>query len=306
MMTEAFVAFVRHEEKLLLLKRNGSTEHFPDLWDGVWGIGSTPEEVVERVAQSTGIPVEDLHYQGSGPERGIDMGRTLVDVIPVLVVSKSDAIEPSGIYTRGEWIDPGTIKEYNCIFSDLDMENAHGLFREMYGSVGAFLYIIKTAINSEQRVADEMYSRLHGSGSMVSLQNEIMSILHPPAMRGYVFVESSAQHHVEKLIGRSGGRDPSARRGINQSPLKNAKTVLPGEAPLEDILPYLEPKAVTSGIEVGCIVEVITGAFKGEKARITSVSESKEEVSMELYEQIIPMTLNMRGDHVRVIERVGE
>jgi len=306
MMSEAFVAFVRHEEKLLLLKRNGSTEHFPDLWDGVWGIGSTPEEVVERVAQSTGIPVEDLHYQGSGPERGIDMGRTLVDVIPVLVVSKSDAIEPSGIYTRGEWIDPGTIKEYNCIFSDLDMENAHGLFREMYGSVGAFLYIIKTAINSEQRVADEMYSRLHGSGSMVSLQNEIMSILHPPAMRGYVFVESSAQHHVEKLIGRSGGRDPSARRGINQSPLKNAKTVLPGEAPLEDILPYLEPKAVTSGIEVGCIVEVITGAFKGEKARITSVSESKEEVSMELYEQIIPMTLNMRGDHVRVIERVGE
>ena len=306
MMSEAFVAFVRHEEKLLLLKRNGSTEHFPDLWDGVWGVGSTPEEVVERVAQSTGIPVEDLHYQGSGPERGIDMGRTLVDVIPVLVVSKSDAIEPSGIYTRGEWIDPGTIKEYNCIFSDLDMENAHGLFREMYGSVGAFLYIIKTAINSEQRVADEMYSRLHGSGSMVSLQNEIMSILHPPAMRGYVFVESSAQHHVEKLIGRSGGRDPSARRGINQSPLKNAKTVLPGEAPLQDILPYLEPKAVTSGIEVGCIVEVITGAFKGEKARITSVSESKEEVSMELYEQIIPMTLNMRGDHVRVIERVGE
>ena len=30
-MTEAFVAFVRFEEKLLLLKRNSSTEHFPDL-----------------------------------------------------------------------------------------------------------------------------------------------------------------------------------------------------------------------------------------------------------------------------------
>ena len=27
-MTEAFVAFVRFEEKLLLLKRNSSTEHF--------------------------------------------------------------------------------------------------------------------------------------------------------------------------------------------------------------------------------------------------------------------------------------
>ena len=62
--------------------------------------------------------------------------------------------------------------------------------------------------------------------------------------------------------------------------------------------------SVTSGIEVGCIVEIVTGAFKGEKARVTSVAETKEEVSMELYEQPIPMTLKMRGDHVRVVERV--
>ena len=163
---------------------------------------------------------------------------------------------------------------------------------------------MKTAIGSEQRVANEMYARLHGSGSLTALQGDIMSILHPTGMRGYLFVESSALHHVEKLIGRSGGRDPAARRGLNQTPLKNAKTVLPGAAPLGDILPYLEPKAVTSGIEVGCIVEIVTGAFKGEKARVLSVAESKEEVSMELYEQPIPMTLNMRGDHVRVVERV--
>ena len=56
------------------------------------------------------------------------------------------------------------------------------------------------------------------------------------------------------------------------------------------------------GLEVGCIVEIVTGGFKGEKARVTSVSESKEEVSMELYEQPIPITLKMRGDHVRVLE----
>ncbi|GIS27696.1 MAG: hypothetical protein CM15mP128_4550 [Methanobacteriota archaeon] len=57
---------------------------------------------------------------------------------------------------------------------------------------------------------------------------------------------------------------------------------------------------------MGCIVEIVTGAFKGEKARITAVADTKEEVTMELYEQVIPMTLSMRGDHVRVIERVNE
>ena len=304
-MTEAFIVFVRFEEKLLLLNRSKDDNDFPGLWDGVWGAGDTPEEVLARVTEATGLAPETLEYIGTGPERGVDMGRNLVDVMPILVATSSEEVAPTGRYVSHEWIDPGKLLEYNCVFSNMDeMEGAEKLFREMYGSVGSFLYIVKTAIGSEQRVADEMYARLHGSGSLTSLQGEIFSVLHPNNMRGYLFVESSALHHVEKLIGRSGGRDPSARRGITQTPLKNAKTVLPGEAPLLDILPYLEPKAVTSGIEVGCIVEIVSGAFKGEKARVTSVSETKEEVSMELYEQPIPMTLNMRGDHVRVIDRI--
>ena len=221
-MVSAFVAFVRFEEKLLLLRRNKQDADFAGLWDGVWGVGDTPEEVLTRVSESTGIPVESLHYQGAGVDRGIDMGRNLVDVMPVLVVAATDEVTPMGRYTEANWIDPGTIQEYNCIFSNLDMENNTTLFGEMYGSVGSFLYIVKTAIGSEQRVANEMYARLHGSGSLTALQGDIMSILHPTGMRGYLFVESSALHHVEKLIGRSGGRDPAARRGLNQTPLKNA------------------------------------------------------------------------------------
>ena len=304
-MTEAFIVFVRFEEKLLLLNRSKDDNDFAGLWDGVWGVGDTPEEVLARVNEATGLPLETLEYVGTGPERGIDMGRNLVDVMPILVATSSEEVVPTGRYVSHEWIDPGKLLEYNCVFSNMsDMEGSEKLFREMYGSVGSFLYIVKTAIGSEQRVADEMYARLHGSGSLTSLQGEIFSVLHPNNMRGYLFVESSALHHVEKLIGRSGGRDPSARRGITQTPLKNAKTVLPGEAPLLDILPYLEPKAVTSGIEVGCIVEIVSGAFKGEKARVTSVSETKEEVSMELYEQPIQMNLKMRRDNVRVIDRI--
>ncbi|MDC3290149.1 transcription elongation factor Spt5 [Candidatus Poseidoniaceae archaeon] len=303
-MTDAFIAFIRHEEELLLLRRSKSDSDSPGLWDGVYGIGDSEEDVLNRVAECTGIPIEDLEYVRAGPALGIDIGGRLQDIAPCLVVSSSKEVEPTGRYTDSTWVDPGDIQNHNCVFADLDMENSDKLFREMYGSVAAYLFIVKTAIGSEKRVADEMQARLMGSGSLSKIQDDIYGILHPTGMRGYVMVESSALHHVEKLIGRSGGRDPKARRGLNQTPLKNAKTVLPGEAPLKDILPYLEPKAVTSGIEVGCIVEIVTGAFKGEKARVTSVAETKEEVSMELYEQPIPMTLKMRGDHVRVVERV--
>ena len=229
-MTEAFIAFVRFEEKLLLLSRSKDDNDFPGLWDGVWGVGDTPEEVLARVSEATGLPLDTLEYIGTGPERGIDMGRNLVDVMPILVATSSEEVTPTGRYVGYEWVDPGTLQDKNCLFSNMDMEGADKLFREMYGSVGSFLYIVKTAIGSELRVADEMYARLHGSGSLTALQGEIFSVLHPNNMRGYVFVESSALHHVEKLIGRSGGRDPTARRGISQTPLKNAKQVLPGEA----------------------------------------------------------------------------
>jgi transcriptional antiterminator NusG len=304
-MTDAFIAFVRHEGELLLLRRSKSDDNSAGLWDGIYGIGDNEDDVLNRVAECTGIPLEDLEYVRPGPALGIDIGGRLQDIAPCLVISSSNEVIPTGRYTESIWVDPGHIQNHNCVFSDLEMENSEKLFREMYGSVAAYLFIVKTAIGSEKRVADEMKARLMGSGSLSAILDDIFGILHPTGMRGYVMVESSALHHVEKLIGRSGGRDPKARRGLNQTPLKNAKTVLPGEAPLKDILPYLEPKAVTSGIEVGCIVEIVTGAFKGEKARVTSVAETKEEVSMELYEQPIPMTLKMRGDHVRVVERVG-
>ena len=41
-MVNAFVAYVRFEEKLLLLRRNKQDPDFAALWDGVWGVGDTP------------------------------------------------------------------------------------------------------------------------------------------------------------------------------------------------------------------------------------------------------------------------
>lgn len=303
-MTESFVAFVRHGEKVLILRRVESDADYPLLWDGVYGVSSTPEEVLARITEATGIDPDQLEIKGHGRDRGVDIGGRLQDITPWLVHSTTDEVTPGAIYNDSEWVDPGKMQEYNLVFTDLQHEGSERTLRDLYGSAGSFLYIVKTAISSEQRVADEMNARLSGSGSLSDVQDEIFSVLHPNGMRGYLFVESSAQHHVEKLIGRTGGRDRKTRGPILSTPLKNAKSVLGSEAPLEDVLPYLEPKAVTSGIDVGCIVEIVSGAFKGEKARVVSVSESKEEVSMELYEQPIPMTLNMRGDHVRVIERV--
>ena len=306
-MSGSYVVFVRHSETLNALSLKRCAGDFVGQWDGIYGVGDATlvDDVLSRVNEATGIPLTELSFVRLGESRQIEIEGRLNDITPVLVMTNTTSeITPATIYDEAEWVDPGKLTENKtpCYTSNEVADSEYNLLN-LFGDVSGFLYIVKTAIGSEQRVVEEMRARLSGTGTLHNVRGEIFSILHPHQMRGYVFVESSAQHHVEKLIGRTGGRDRKNRGAIITTPLKNAKGVL-GMSPYEDVSAYLEPKAATSGIEVGCIVEIISGAFKGEKARVISITEAKEEVSMELYEADIPMTLNMRGDHVRVIDRV--
>ena len=287
-MSDAFTIYLRNEESVLLMQRADGVADFPGAWDGIYGIGD-PEDldaVVARITEVTGIEAESLQIVRSGDARGLAFGNRLNDVTPMLFVSSVNEVDARGLYKSFEWVAPGNIgtKEY-----------ATPQLSDMYGDVASYLYILKTSIGQEQNVAKEIQARLSGTGSLKDIQDEIYGVLSPHFMRGYIFVEASALHHVEKLIGRV---------GVSTTPMKNCRKVLDGESPLGDVLPYLEPKAATSGIEEGSIVEIHGGAFRGQAARVTRVTESKEEVTVELFEAAVPVALTVRADQVRVTQRV--
>jgi transcriptional antiterminator NusG len=56
----------------------------------------------------------------------------------------------------------------------------------------------------------------------------------------------------------------------------------------------------------GDIVELIAGPFKGEKARVQQIDESKEEITVELFESVVPIPVTVRGDSVRVLKKEKE
>ena len=287
-MSDAFTIYLRNEESVLLMQRADGVADFPGAWDGIYGIGD-PEDldaVVARITEVTGIEAENLQFVRSGDARGLAFGNRLNDVTPMLFVSSVNEVDARGLYKSFEWVDPGNIgtKEYST-----------PQLSDMYGDVASYLYILKTSIGQEQNVAKEIQARLSGTGSLKDIQDEIYGVLSPHFMRGYIFVEASALHHVEKLIGRV---------GVSTTPMKNCRKVLDGESPLGDVLPYLEPKAATSGIEEGSIVEIHGGAYRGQAARVTRVTESKEEVTVELFEAAVPVALTVRADQVRVTQRV--
>ena len=298
-MSDAFVVYVRHGEKVLIMQRADEVADFPGAWDGIYGVGN-PENldaVTTRITECTGIPTESLKHVRSGPARGLAFGNRLNDVTPLLFTSDSGEVSSRTIYKNYEWVDPANIENYKSDTAEGTGSPRYAIpqIGAMYGDVASFLYILKTSIGQEQNVAKEIRARLSGTGSLKDIQNEIFGVLVPGHVRGYIFLEASAVHHVEKLIGMV---------GMTTTRLKNCRKVLPGVSPLENTLSYLEPKAATAGIEEGCIIEISGGAFKGQSARVIRVTESKEEVTVELFEAAVPVALTVRADQVRVTQRV--
>ena len=85
--------------------------------------------------------------------------------------------------------------------------------------------------------------------------------------------------------------------------IKKARSFVDGETTIEEIRPYLVPLSTVVGIVEGDLVELISGPFKGEKARVQQIDQTKEEITVELIEAMVPIPVTVKGDSVRVIEK---
>ena len=113
----------------------------------------------------------------------------------------------------------------------------------------------------------------------------------PYELQGYVLIETPEQRNrIEQLV----------------ELIAHARVVTKGQTNLAEVGHFLVPKPVVSGIEEGTIVELIAGPFKGEKAVVKRVDSGKEEITVELYESVVPIPITVRGDNVRVVEKYSD
>jgi transcriptional antiterminator NusG len=138
---------------------------------------------------------------------------------------------------------------------------------------------VKTQIGHERSVADTLAARAKDMG--------VHSIICPAPLRGYVIVEAMNTDRLVEIV-----------KGI-----RRARGIVEGEMTFDEIEHYLTPKPLVSGIVEGDIVELIAGPFKGEKARVQHIDEPKEEITVELFEALVPIPVTVKGDSVRVIEK---
>jgi transcriptional antiterminator NusG len=143
------------------------------------------------------------------------------------------------------------------------------------------IYTIKTVVGRENVVLDVIAAKV------TSESLDIKTLVHPEEIKGYVFVEGSIED-IEKAV-----KMIPHVRGLVKKPVD-----------LKDIQRFLQPRKVEIELELGDIVEVIGGPFKGERGKITRYDKTKRECTIELLEVTTPIPVTVSVEFVKVLEKV--
>ncbi|RLJ02641.1 MAG: transcription elongation factor Spt5 [Candidatus Aenigmatarchaeota archaeon] len=121
----------------------------------------------------------------------------------------------------------------------------------------------------------------------IKLKNlDIKAILFLEDLKGYIFLEGEMEEITRAIYGA-----PHVR-GIIKKPVT-----------IEEIKRYLVKEKPATDLNIGDIIEILSGPFKGEKGKITRINEAKKEITVELLEAVVPIPLTISINVVRLIER---
>ncbi len=146
------------------------------------------------------------------------------------------------------------------------------------------IFALKTTANREDQVLEFVTSNAQKKGLAV------YSLIRPHGMRGYIFLEAENRQAAEE-----------AYHGVPY-----ARGLLPATIEYKEIEHMLEQVKIQVNIQKNDIVEIISGPFKRENAKVTRIDQAKEEVVVELLEAAVPIPITVKLDSVKVIRRDTE
>ena len=146
------------------------------------------------------------------------------------------------------------------------------------------IFTIRTTANREEQVVDFIASNVQKK------KLNVYSLIKAHGLRSYVFIEADSQQVAEESF-----------KGVPY-----AKGLLPKAVEYKEIEQMLEPVKTQVNIQKNDIIEIISGPFIREKAKVKRINQQKEEVIVELLEAAVPIPITIKLDAVKVIRREEE
>jgi transcription termination/antitermination protein NusG len=119
---------------------------------------------------------------------------------------------------------------------------------------------------------------------------DVYSVVHVENVKGYLFVECLEENTVAKLIQR----------------VKHVKGFLKKQVTLDEISELIKAsKKPALSVEVGDIIEMSSGPFKGERAKVLKLDDAKDEITVELMEVAVPIPVTVKSKMVKLFQKRG-
>ena len=144
------------------------------------------------------------------------------------------------------------------------------------------IFPVRTTVGQEQLVVDIL------SAKIAKEELNIYSIAVVPGLKGYILIEAD--------------NEVTLRRGITDTPHIKGSGIVKGAVNIEELSGLLESKPLMKTLSEGMKVEIISGPFKGEKAKITRVNQAKEEVTVELLEAAVKIPVTIKAENIKVVQ----
>ena len=144
------------------------------------------------------------------------------------------------------------------------------------------MYFIVRVTSSQERITTDI---LQNKVEKTSLP--VHSIIIAEGMRGYLIIEAENENVARELI-----LDEPHVKGILSRPLNET-----------DLNRMLETKKVVQDIGVNDIVEFMSGPFKGYKAKVKKVDETKEEITVELMDVAVPIPVTTKAGIAKIVQK---
>ncbi len=143
-------------------------------------------------------------------------------------------------------------------------------------------FVVKVTSGQERIAANMLNSKREKSDSSV------YSIILVDGMRGYLIIEAE---------------DESACRNF-VSKVRNVRGVLPKPISPAEVEQLISKVGVSAQeIAKNDTVEFTSGPFKGYKAKVLKVDESKDEITVELIDVVVPIPVTTKMNTAKIIEK---
>lgn len=153
------------------------------------------------------------------------------------------------------------------------------------------IYALKTSAGQERNVARLLATRSRETRNTDTFIG-VEAILVPESLKGYIIVESSSRIDM---------RNPAMKIPHLRGVVEGNQSIT-----LEEVKRFLKPEPIIASIKEGSVVELISGPFKGERAKVVRIDKSREEVVLELVEAAVPIPVTVEADQIRIIQKEAD